>query len=83
MVSNRKETEGLMKRYYHLFKTFKNWWIYIAHKYGFAVMEPLVFETRNGVIVEVPLGFSTLSKKFLWMNVILPVWNIPFLPARL
>jgi FkbM family methyltransferase len=55
MVSNRKETEGLMKRYYNLFKTFKNWWMYIAHKYGFAVMEPLVFETRNGVIVEVPL----------------------------
>ena len=54
MVSNKEETEGLMKRYYHLFKTFKNWWLYLAYKYGFANVETLVFETRNGVIVEVP-----------------------------
>ena len=44
-----------MKRYYNLFKTFKNWRIYLAYKYGLAKTEPLVFETRNGVIVEVPL----------------------------
>jgi len=43
-----------MKRYYHLFKTFKNWWLYLAYKYGLANVETLVFETRNGVIVEVP-----------------------------
>ncbi|MGA2781566.1 MAG: hypothetical protein ABSF13_06540 [Smithella sp.] len=43
-----------MKRYYNLFKTFKNWRIYIAYKYGLAETELLVFETRNGVIVEVP-----------------------------
>jgi FkbM family methyltransferase len=44
-----------MKRYYNLFKTFKNWPTYLAYKYGFTEKEPLVFETRNGVIVEVPL----------------------------
>ena len=44
-----------MKRYYNLFKTFKNWRIYLAYKYGLAKKEPLVFETRSGVIVEVPL----------------------------
>src|SRR5450759_2710525 len=54
MVSNTQETEGLMKRYYHLFKTFKNWWLYLAYKYGLANVKTLVFETRNGVIVEVP-----------------------------
>ncbi len=54
MVSNNKEKEGLMKRYYHLFKTFKNWWLYIAYKNGLANVKTLVFETRSGVIVEVP-----------------------------
>ena len=44
-----------MKRYYNLFKTFKNWRTYLAYKYGLAGTELLVFETRNGVIVEVPL----------------------------
>ena len=44
-----------MKRYYNLFKTFKNWRIYLAYKYGLTGTEPLVFETRSGVIVEVPL----------------------------
>ena len=44
-----------MKRYYNLFKTFKNWRTYLAYKYGFTEKGPLVFETRNGVIVEVPL----------------------------
>jgi len=54
MVSNKKETEELMKRYYHLFKTFKNWWLYLVYKYGLANVGTLVFETRTGVIVEVP-----------------------------
>jgi FkbM family methyltransferase len=43
-----------MKRYYHLIKTFKNWWLYLTYKYGLANLETLVFETRSGVIVEVP-----------------------------
>ena len=43
-----------MKRYYNLFKTFKNWQTYLAYKYGLAETDPLIFETRSGVIVEVP-----------------------------
>jgi FkbM family methyltransferase len=52
-----------MKRYYNLFKTFKNWWIYLAYKYGLAEYEPLVFETRNEVIVEVPLRLLQTFKE--------------------
>ena len=70
MVSNTQETEGLMKRYYHLFKTFKNWWLYLAYKYGLANVETLVFETRNGVIVEIPLRLLHTFQKYLWMNAI-------------
>lgn len=44
-----------MKRYYYLFKTFRNWWLYLAYKYGFSSRQTLVFETRNGIMVEVPL----------------------------
>jgi FkbM family methyltransferase len=44
-----------MKRHYHLFKTFKNWWLYLAYKYGFVDVKILIFETRKGVIVEVPI----------------------------
>ena len=52
-----------MKRYYNLFKTFKNWRIYLAYKYGLAKAEPLVFETRSGVIVEVPLRLLQTFKE--------------------
>ena len=44
----------LMKRYYCLLKNFTNWWLYLAYKYGFSSQNPLVFKTRNGVLVEVP-----------------------------
>jgi FkbM family methyltransferase len=43
-----------MNRYYNLWKNFANWWLYLAFKYGLADSEPLVFNTRNGVTVEVP-----------------------------
>jgi len=43
-----------MIRYYRLFKTFKNWPLYLLYKLGFSVPWPLVFETRKGVLVEVP-----------------------------
>jgi FkbM family methyltransferase len=52
-----------MKRYYNLYKNFKNWWLYLAYKYGFAETEPLVFETRTGVIVEVPLRLLQTFKE--------------------
>jgi len=43
-----------MIRYYRLFRCFKNWWLYSAYKFGLAKREPLVFESRRGIIVEVP-----------------------------
>jgi FkbM family methyltransferase len=43
-----------MIRYFRLAKTFKNWRLYLAYKYRHAVSPPLLFETRNGVRVEVP-----------------------------
>jgi len=52
-----------MKRYYHLFKTFKNWWLYLAYKYGLVNVETLVFETRNGLIVEVPIRLLQTFKE--------------------
>ncbi|MBN1474648.1 MAG: FkbM family methyltransferase [Syntrophaceae bacterium] len=43
-----------MLRYYHLFRSFKNWWLYLLYKFGFTVRQPLLFKTRNGLFVEVP-----------------------------
>jgi len=44
-----------MIRYYRLFKTFKNWRLYLAYKFGLIKVKTLIFETRNGIIVEVPI----------------------------
>jgi FkbM family methyltransferase len=52
-----------MKRYYRLFKTFKNWPLYLAYKYGLANLKTLIFETRNGVIVEVPIRLLQTFKE--------------------
>lgn len=43
-----------MIRYYRLFRSFKNWQLYLLYKLGFTVKWPLLFETRNGLFVEVP-----------------------------
>jgi FkbM family methyltransferase len=43
-----------MIRYYRLFRSFKNWQLYLLYKLGFAVKWPLLFETRNSLFVEVP-----------------------------
>ncbi len=63
MITKVTEMGHSMKRYYNLFKTFKNWWIYLAYKYGMRDIEPLVFETRNGVLVEVPLRLLQTFKE--------------------
>jgi FkbM family methyltransferase len=63
MVTKSTEKGSSMKRYYNLFKTFNNWWLYLAYKYGLAEIEPLVFETRNGVIVEVPIRLLQTFKE--------------------
>jgi FkbM family methyltransferase len=54
MLSNVAGSGLAMNRYYNLWKNFKNWWLYLAFKYGLTDSEPLVFNTRNGVTVEVP-----------------------------
>ena len=55
MLSNSESTEGgIMRRYYRLWKHFKNWYLYVVYKFGFVKRDTLVFETRDGVIVEVP-----------------------------
>lgn len=41
-------------RYYNLVKNFPNWWLYLAVKFGLTEAKPLIFRTRNGVLVEVP-----------------------------
>ena len=52
-----------MRRYYNLFKTFNNWWLYLAYKYGFAGSDLLVFVTRNGINVEVPVRLVQTFKE--------------------
>ena len=52
-----------MSRYYNLLKTFDNWWLYLAYKYGFAGSDLLVFVTRNGVTVEVPVRLVQTFKE--------------------
>jgi FkbM family methyltransferase len=52
-----------MKRYYCLFKTFKNWPLYLAYKYGLVNLKTLIFKTRNGVIVEVPIRLLHVFKE--------------------
>ncbi|MGA3173795.1 MAG: FkbM family methyltransferase [Syntrophorhabdales bacterium] len=42
-----------LRRQYNLFKTFANWWLYYAEKFGLCRL-PLVFVTSNGVSVRVP-----------------------------
>jgi FkbM family methyltransferase len=63
MVSKKKEMDAIMIRYYNLLKTFKNWWLYLAYKYGFTDSELLVFVTRNGVTVEVPVRLVQTFKE--------------------
>jgi FkbM family methyltransferase len=52
-----------LKRYYHLFKTFKNWPLYLVYKYGLTNLKTLIFKTRNGVIAEVPIRLLQTFKE--------------------
>lgn len=53
----------VMSRYYNLLKTFNNWWLYLVYKFGFTSSDILVFITRNGVTVEVPLRLVQTFKE--------------------
>ena len=41
-------------RYIRLFKNLANWWLYIAVKFGLTGVDPLIFRTRNNIVIEVP-----------------------------
>jgi FkbM family methyltransferase len=41
-------------RYFNLIKNLSNWWLYLAIKFGVFNVDPILFRTRNGILVEVP-----------------------------
>ena len=41
-------------RYIRLFKNLANWWLYILVKFGLTRVDPLIFRTRNNIVIEVP-----------------------------
>jgi FkbM family methyltransferase len=45
-----------MKRYIRLFKNVANWWKHFAVKIGVNREDPIVFNVRNGVMMEVPVS---------------------------
>lgn len=63
MVSKKTEMDAPMNRYYNLLKTFDNWWLYLAYKYRLTDSNLLVFVTRNGVTVEVPVRLVQTFKE--------------------
>jgi len=41
-------------RYLNLMKNISNWWLFLFAKFGLTNKDPLVFNAKNGVVVEVP-----------------------------
>lgn len=41
-------------RYFHLFRNLSNWYLYLAVKFSLTDADPLLFRTRNNILVEVP-----------------------------
>lgn len=41
-------------RYFNLIKNLSNWWLYLAIKFGIFNVDPILFRTRKGLLVEVP-----------------------------
>jgi len=50
----KQQRTVLMIRYYNLIRNLSNWWLYVAFKCGAVDVEPLVFRTRNGIVIQVP-----------------------------
>lgn len=50
-------------RYLHLIRNLSNWWLYLAVKWRLIKRDPLVFTTRSGVSVEVPLRLLQTFKE--------------------
>jgi FkbM family methyltransferase len=53
--SPEDERTDKMKRYIRLFRNVANWWKHFAVKIGVNSEDPVVFNMRNGVTMEVPL----------------------------
>jgi len=43
-----------MRRYINLLRNVSNWWLYLAVKFGLTGVDPVLFRTRQQVLVEVP-----------------------------
>ena len=43
-----------MMRYIRLCRNLSNWWLYLGVKLGVTDMDPLIFRTRNDIVIEVP-----------------------------
>jgi len=43
-----------MRRYFHLFRYVSNWSLYFAVKFSLTSVDPLLFKTRNNILIEVP-----------------------------
>jgi len=43
-----------MKRYIRLVRNLSNWWLHFGSKWGLTKADPLIFRTRNNVVVQVP-----------------------------
>lgn len=43
-----------MIRYFNLLKNIENWWVHFAIKFGLTGSDPVVFNARNGIVIEVP-----------------------------
>jgi len=41
-------------RYFNLIKNLSNWWLYLAIKFGICNADPVLFRTKNGILVEAP-----------------------------
>lgn len=41
-------------RYLHLFRNISNWYLYFAVKFSLTNVDPLLFRTRNNILIEVP-----------------------------
>jgi len=43
-------------RYLILIRNIRNWWLYLLSKFGLTNRDPLLFKTRNDIVIEVPRG---------------------------
>jgi FkbM family methyltransferase len=41
-------------RYFNLVRNLSNWWLHLGVKFGLTAVDPLLFRTRRGILIEVP-----------------------------